>query len=466
MPLPSLNRLLPLLMVVVLLQCLYNAGLPLSGDEAYYWVWSRHLQAGYHDHPPAIALLIAAVTRLEGDSVMAVRLAAVLTTALVVLLQVRLADAMGGPRAGWLALVIGLALPALQMGFTLATPDDPLALFWTAGLCFALPALTGPGRWVDFIGLGVCCGLAMDSKYTGVLLPFALTLFVATRRPTLLLSAKLWTAGATALALFAPVLWWNAGHGFESIRFQYRHGSGEADGFDVRRLLEFLGGQALILGPLPLLWLLLRLSVWRRWWPDPRQSLLMLAFAAPMAIFLEKALFTKIQLNWALPAYLSILPLLAASLVTQRRARLLIAATVLPAVLLTLALKWPLALGLTGKYNVQNRLYGPDAAAREIALLREPTDSLFADHLQRAALLSFLLPDHPRVMIPTQTRFSEYTRWDQGIDFGSLHGLYLSLDDRTLDLGHVFAKVELLEKLHNFRVGGREQSYYIFRVGN
>jgi len=142
MPLPSLNRLLPLLMVVVLLQCLYNAGLPLSGDEAYYWVWSRHLQAGYHDHPPAIALLIAAVTRLEGDSVMAVRLAAVLTTALVVLLQVRLADAMGGPRAGWLALVIGLALPALQMGFTLATPDDPLALFWTAGLCFALPALT------------------------------------------------------------------------------------------------------------------------------------------------------------------------------------------------------------------------------------------------------------------------------------------------------------------------------------
>jgi len=129
-------------------------------------------------------------------------------------------------------------------------------------------------------------------------------------------------------------------------------------------------------------------------------------------------------------------------------------------------MKLPLALGLTGKYNVQNRLYGPDAAAREIARLREPTDSLFADHLQRAALLSFLLPDHPRVMIPTQTRFSEYTRWDQGIDFGSLHGLYLSLDDRTLDLGHVFAKVELLEKLHNFRVGGREQSYYIFRVGN
>ena len=30
--------------------------LPLSADEAYYWLWSKHLAAGYFDHPPAIAL--------------------------------------------------------------------------------------------------------------------------------------------------------------------------------------------------------------------------------------------------------------------------------------------------------------------------------------------------------------------------------------------------------------------------
>jgi len=28
---------------------------PLHPDEAYYWEWSRHLAAGYFDHPPAIA---------------------------------------------------------------------------------------------------------------------------------------------------------------------------------------------------------------------------------------------------------------------------------------------------------------------------------------------------------------------------------------------------------------------------
>jgi 4-amino-4-deoxy-L-arabinose transferase-like glycosyltransferase len=40
-----------------LLQCLCTG---LLFDEAYYWVWSQHLAFGYFDHPPMIALFIAA----------------------------------------------------------------------------------------------------------------------------------------------------------------------------------------------------------------------------------------------------------------------------------------------------------------------------------------------------------------------------------------------------------------------
>ncbi|HEX6966986.1 MAG TPA: hypothetical protein VF166_14435, partial [Gemmatimonadaceae bacterium] len=36
------------------------ARIPLVPDETYYWEWSRHLAAGYFDHPPAIALFIHA----------------------------------------------------------------------------------------------------------------------------------------------------------------------------------------------------------------------------------------------------------------------------------------------------------------------------------------------------------------------------------------------------------------------
>lgn len=466
LPAPTLPRLLPLLVVVVILQCLYNQSLPLSGDEAYYWVWSHHLQAGYHDHPPAIALFIAATTALGGDSVVAVRLAAAIAIALVVLLQSHLARKIGGDGAGWLVFLICLALPAFQMGFTLATPDDPLALFWTAGLCFALPALTGQGSWRDHLLMGLCCGLAMSSKYTGVLLPVALTLFVAIHQPRRLIQPKLWAAGLAALLAFAPVLWWNAQHGFESLFFQYHHGSGESRPVSLRGFFEFLGGQALVVSPVLALLIVWLASRWRDWRSDPARALLMICFLAPMAIFLEKALFTKIQLNWSLPAFLAALPLAAAFIAAQRRAWVLSALVLLPAFALSLALKFPLQVGLTGKNNPQNRLYGPDVAAREIERLREPGDTILADHLQRAALLSFLLPGHPRAYIPTETRFSEYSRWDANVDFSKLHGLYLSPDDRTVDLGKIYTRVELVEKLHSYRPGGREQNYYIFRVSN
>ena len=466
LPVPTSQRLLPLLAAFVMVQCIYNKTLPLSGDEAYYWVWSHHLQAGYHDHPPAIALLIAFTTRLWGDSVVAVRLAAALAMAATVFVQARLAARIGGDKAGWLAFLLCLLLPAFEMGFTLATPDDPLALFWSTGLLFALSAVAGAGRWRDYVGMGLFCGLAMASKYTGVLLPLSVTLFVALRRPRDLLSPKLWAAGAAALAVFSPVLWWNATHGFESFLFQYRHGSGEATPFDIQHLLQFLGGQFLVLSPVPAVLLIVVAARWRDWWQNSERSLLMLCFLVPMALFLEKALFAKIQLNWALPAYLSALPLLSAFIVAQKRRWLLIAACLLPALALTLAIKFPLQMGLTGKHNPHNRLYGPETAAREIERLRQPGDAIMADHLQRAALLSFYLSGHPRAYIPTESRFSEYTRWDRDVDFSTLHGLYLSDDDRSVELGRLFTSVELVEKMHSFHAGGREQSYYIFRVGN
>ena len=45
-----------------------------SPDEAYYWVWSRALAAGYLDHPPMVALWIRAGTWIAGDTALGIRL--------------------------------------------------------------------------------------------------------------------------------------------------------------------------------------------------------------------------------------------------------------------------------------------------------------------------------------------------------------------------------------------------------
>ena len=56
------------LAALTLFRLVVAAALPLSPDEAYYWVWSRALAPGYLDHPPMVALWIRAGTWLAGDS--------------------------------------------------------------------------------------------------------------------------------------------------------------------------------------------------------------------------------------------------------------------------------------------------------------------------------------------------------------------------------------------------------------
>ena len=46
---------LVILTIVNLLQACYTE---LLDDEAYYWMYSRHLAWGYFDHPPMIAVMI------------------------------------------------------------------------------------------------------------------------------------------------------------------------------------------------------------------------------------------------------------------------------------------------------------------------------------------------------------------------------------------------------------------------
>ena len=63
-------------LVVVRLVC--AALVPLAFDEAYYWLWSKHIAGGYLDHPPMVAVVIRLGTLIAGDTEFGVRLVPVL----------------------------------------------------------------------------------------------------------------------------------------------------------------------------------------------------------------------------------------------------------------------------------------------------------------------------------------------------------------------------------------------------
>ena len=60
------------------LRLLVAAVAPLAYDETYYCLWSKHLAAGYLDHPPMVAFVIRLGTTIAGDNPFGLRLIAVL----------------------------------------------------------------------------------------------------------------------------------------------------------------------------------------------------------------------------------------------------------------------------------------------------------------------------------------------------------------------------------------------------
>src|SRR3984885_16193892 len=67
------------IVALLLLRLVRAAYTPLTFDEAYYWMWSKHLAFGYYDHPPMVALVIRAGTWLAGDTEFGVRLVSILS---------------------------------------------------------------------------------------------------------------------------------------------------------------------------------------------------------------------------------------------------------------------------------------------------------------------------------------------------------------------------------------------------
>src|SRR3954452_20373162 len=66
------------ILAMVALRLIAAAWTPLTFDEAYYWMWSKHLAGGYYDHPPGVAAVIRLGTVIAGDSELGVRLVSIL----------------------------------------------------------------------------------------------------------------------------------------------------------------------------------------------------------------------------------------------------------------------------------------------------------------------------------------------------------------------------------------------------
>jgi 4-amino-4-deoxy-L-arabinose transferase-like glycosyltransferase len=284
------------LLAITAIRLAVAATAPLAPDEAYYWIWSRALAPGYLDHPPMIALWIAAGTAIAGDTALGVRLLGPVGAAIGSLMLFDAGRRLFDARAGLAAALLLNATLLLGVGAVTATPDTPLLLFWVAALWAVGRAhVSADGRWWLLVGL--FAGMALLSKYTALLLGLGLLLWLLVAARHWLATPWPWAGAALAILCFAPVIWWNAVNNWASFAKQGGRAA-DAAGWAPKYLGELLGSQVGLATPLVFLLCVAGTVLAVRRIRDPRFALLAALVLPGAALFTWQATGDRVQGNW------------------------------------------------------------------------------------------------------------------------------------------------------------------------
>ena len=153
---------------LIALRLVSAAYTPLTFDEAYYWMWSKHLAGGYYDHPPMVAVVIRLGTLIAGDTELGVRLVSILLALPMSWAIYRTAFILfGGARVATSAAMLLNATLMAAVGTLIVTPDAPLLVASTF-LLFALAKVLQTERGAWWLAVGAAAGCALLSKYTAL----------------------------------------------------------------------------------------------------------------------------------------------------------------------------------------------------------------------------------------------------------------------------------------------------------
>jgi hypothetical protein len=218
-------------------------------DELYYLACSRHLDWGYVDQPPLIALVAWITRTLLGDSLLALRLIPAVAGAGEVLLAGLIARELGGKKfAQGLAALATLCATAILGVDSFISMNAFEPLFWM-GCAWLVIRIVNTGDQRLWMWFGVLAGLGLENKHSMLIFGGGIFLgMLLTPERKALATPWIWIGGAIAFLIFLPNLLWNIHHHFPFLELQMniRH-----SGRDVALSpLAFFGQEILTMNPL------------------------------------------------------------------------------------------------------------------------------------------------------------------------------------------------------------------------
>lgn len=225
-----------------------SSNLTIHPDEADHWVWSQHLSWGYFEHPPMIAFVIRLFTDIFGDKWYAIELCSQSMSILTIIFLFILSKELFGVEAALVSVIMTESMPLFFIGSTILTIDNIMIVFWIMTTYLFLKGLKEDKKGFLLLS-GVTFGLGLMSKYTMILLPASIFLYlvVSPHHRVLLKRKEPYLSFLIGLIIFSPVIFWNAENDWLSFKYQFTKGltGGEKGG----QFFFFIGSQFVILGP-------------------------------------------------------------------------------------------------------------------------------------------------------------------------------------------------------------------------
>jgi hypothetical protein len=232
----------------LLLHFLTNGQYGYFRDELYYLACGEHLDWGYVDQAPLIAVVAWFERAAFGDSLFALRLMPALAGAGVVFLTGLIAREAGGRRfAVAVACLSVIVAPYFLIINTILTMNAFEPLFWTA-CAYVLARILKRGESRLWILFGLFAGLGLMNKHSTLAFGFAVVVgLVVSHSRRIFLSPWLWAGGAVVLLVFAPNVIWQIQHGWPTVEVLRNADKNQNVAFS---LAEFVKGQVLLMHPL------------------------------------------------------------------------------------------------------------------------------------------------------------------------------------------------------------------------
>ena len=277
---------------------------PLASDEALYWRYSKHLAAGFIDHPFMNPLMIRLGTSLFGDTPLGVRFVAVMLSLPASWAVWRAALALFDDAALARAAAVYFNLTVVMSLGSLVATSDQVVVTTTCLLLMCLAEVHRSGRGEWWLAAGAAFGLGLCSKYTTAFFAVSILAWLIAVREhrRWLVSPWAWGGGFLALALFSPVLVWNAQHQWASL--VYQSGRLTVYVWTLRYLMEFVFALVILATPPIFVLGAVGLAAPTHGRREFSARVLIVSTIAPIVIyFLWHATHERVQGNWPEPVY-------------------------------------------------------------------------------------------------------------------------------------------------------------------